>query len=528
MSTLQGRNYSTIRRIPITTSVDPEQVGGGAITNGVIAKNAIFDKYDDGRVYLTQRPSLSITSMAASFSLPKKGRGICYWNAVSTYIIVLNDTVYYGDYSLPLAAKMTAGRDPVILLEIGAYLVILDAENNQGWYINSATPTTLSSISDADFPCNIANTHLAGGGVTLDGYLFVMDTNKIIYNSEQYDPTNWNALNFIKAERESDLGIYLTKHHDHIVAMGARSLEFFFDAGNPVGSPLSRRDDVSYRVGPIDRKSVYSSDDKIYFLGSEKIGGVGLFELNQFVPRKVSGPSIDTYFSITRSRSQFDFIVSGYSTGPHNLIFMTSVSPGASTWDPKYTLVYDATNESFTQFDSTVAGIGQFSVVSSTPRSTAIQREPVMIFLSGDIGVFDLTFIKQDSTGSGAYFTTTDYIVNQDDYILNIGGNSIVGFEMIARFGEIDFDSVTNKFINRLSLVGTTTSSAADASPIYVSWTDDHYRTFSAERVISTGINKSIPRLGKCKRRAFQLRYTGTDVLRIEAIELDLRASRYA
>ena len=44
--------------------------------------------------------------------------------------------------------------------------------------------------------------HDCSGIVYLDSYFFVMDTNAVIYNSALNDPTTWDALDIITAEKE--------------------------------------------------------------------------------------------------------------------------------------------------------------------------------------------------------------------------------------------------------------------------------------------------------------------------------------
>lgn len=518
----------TIARLPIATSIDPESAGSGEVTNGSLAKNALYSRYPDGRVYATQRPAISIREKASDTVADAMGRGVIYWDAVNAYYFVNNDTVYKGGYSSPLGVTMTAGRDPVTMLEIGPYLVILDAENNEGWYIEESADTTLVAITDTDFPGNMANVSIAGGGAVLDGTLYVMDIEGLIYGSNLNDPTVWDPLNVIGVTREQDTGVYLTKHHDHIVAIGVKSIEFFYNNANAVGSPLERRSDISYRTGATDRKSVYNTGDHIYFFGAERTGTTGLFEVTQFSLSKISNDTIDTYMAITRARTKFDFLISGATVGDHRLVFCTAMAPGGTTsWIPQYTLVYDADNQVFTEFETSIADVTAFSVVATTERSSVDIREATLIFVSGDVGFFDLTFGKLDSFGAQAY-VDDDYIVFQDDYIQDIGQDETAAMEMILLFGEGDIGTVTNKFGHRLSVVGTTVSTGLDVEPIYISWSDDHYRTFSAERELDTGLNRSLTRLGTFRRRAHKLRYTGQDVLRIEALEMDLRASQYA
>lgn len=526
----------TIARLPIATGIDPELAGSGAVSKGSIAKNVLYSKYVDNKIYATQRPAINIRGISSLFSLPPMGRGIAYWDAAGAYVIVNNDTVYVGSYSGDLADKISPGRDPVQLLELQDFLVILDYENNEGWYIEASAPNTLLQITDTDFPGNLPNIEIAGGGAVLDGYLFVMDTKGTIYNSDLNDPTSWDGLNFIASQREEDAGVFLTKHHDHLVAIGTKSIEFFYDAGNAVGSPISPRQDISYITGAIDSKSVFNTGNIIYFIGSEKTGTTSVFKIDQFNLQKVSFDSVDTFLSVTRARTKFDFGVAGATVGDHQLIFITSLAPSEGTvgeatldqWSPQFTLVFDSLTQTFVQFETTVSTIQAFSVVGTTERSAVSERESVILFYNGDYGSFDLTFNKQDGASSDPLYVEADYIVNQDDYVQDLGQDETANIEAVILLPESDFGSVTNKFMYRMSVVGTTTANGVDDTPIKVSWTDDHYRTFTEERDLHTGLNRSLTRGGAFRRRAYMLRYTGTDIIRIEGIEVDLRASKYA
>lgn len=517
-----------IARLPIATSVDPEQAGSGIVSKGSIAKNILYSQYPDKRLYATQRPAININGIPELFSLPPNGRGITYWDAASTYVIVNNDTVYVGSYGGASPDLISPGRDPVQLLELQDYLVILDRENNEGWYMEASSPTVVNPIIDTDFPSNIPNILITGGGAVLDGYLFVMDTKGTIYNSDLNDPTSWDGLNFIASQREEDAGVFLTKHHDHLVAIGTKSIEFFYDAGNAVGSPISPRQDISYVTGAIDTKSVFNTGDIVYFVGSEKVGTVGVFQISQFTLKKVSNDAIDAYLSTTRARSKFDFGVAGATVGDHHLIFISALAPTTDTWTPQYTLVYDSMSDTYVQFETGISAIKAFSVVAATERSAVSERESVILFYSGDYGNFDLTYNKLDGASSDPLYVDADYIEYQDDYVQDLGQDTTSSIECLILLGETDFGSITNKFVARMSYVGTTTAAGDNASPIFVSWTDDHYRTWSAERPLATGLNRSLTRGGTFRRRAYQLRYTGQDVIRVEGLELDLRASQYA
>lgn len=521
-----------IVRFPVASTIDPELFGGGSVLEGARNKNVLYSKYPDGRLYATQRPSISLRDVATRSEIPPKGRGIVFWDKLDVIYSCVDDTIYQGGYGAPLPVKISPGKDPVYFFELGDYLAIIDPENNEGWYIHSNSPTALLPIDDSDFPANIGGKSLAGGGAVLDGFLFLMSTDGLVYNCEINDPTSWNALDFIGTEREEDTGIFLTKQNDNIVAIGAKSIEFFYNAGNPVASPLQRRPDVSYRSGAVGRKAVFNTGERIYFVGSETTGTLGFYEISGFQLRKVSTSSIDAYLSNTRARSKFDFNVTGGMVGENSLAYITSLAPreedGGDSWKPIQTLVYDGTHDIWTStFESSIGSIEAFGVVQVTERGDTENLEGRLMFFSGDVGIYDNVEKSEDTSGDYRYILP-DYFANQDDYIQDIPGELAAPVSMKMVLTERDFDMMSNKFLYRFSVVGTTIATGTANTPIQVSWTDDHYRTFSKPRPLCTGFRRSLTRCGKFKRRAFKLEYDGPDILRIEAIELDVRASRYA
>ena len=55
---------------------------------------------------------------------------------------------------------------------------------------------------------------------------FVMDTNAVIYNSALNDPTTWDALDIITAEKEPGAGVALAKSQSYVIALKEWSTEF--------------------------------------------------------------------------------------------------------------------------------------------------------------------------------------------------------------------------------------------------------------------------------------------------------------
>jgi len=523
-----------IERQPVVTSLDPQEFSEGAVTKGPMSTNAVWSKYADGRSYASQRPAVNIVGMAAERGKPSKGRGIVYWDKVAGeasngIYFVNNDTVYAGSYDNPVTTKITAGRDPIHFVEAGNYLVIVDVENNQAWYLDSAAPEQMFQINDINFPGINSNAQLAGGGAELDGFLFVMDTDGRIYNSDLNDVTSWSALGFLDAQREQDAGVYLTKHHDHVCAIGSNSIEFFYNAGNPTGSPLARRPDVSYRTGALDFRNVFSSGERIYFIGSEKIGTPGVYQISGFELTRISTDSLDRFLSKTRVTDAYKFNMTGGYIGEHYFTFINTLAPEDGAYTPKYTFYYDATHKLWGAFETDVASVNKFAMSGISERSAILRGESIIMFMSGDLGVFDMTGTVLDTSGEDGYVVDGFISPSNDAYVAGgISGES-TNIDMSITTNEMDFGSLTNKFMYRFSLAGNTVGSETDESaPIRVSWTDDVYKTFSTPKFYDAGNRRSLVGLGKFKRRAFKFDYSGEDRLRLEQMEMDVEGSDFA
>jgi hypothetical protein len=195
-------------------------------------------------------------------------------------------------------------------------------------YIYDKSSSTLTEITDADHPIK-AGRRSSQGVVYLDGYFFVADGLAVydktissrIYNSAIDDPTTWVATDFISANLEGDPIIAIAKHHNHIVALGAATIQFFYNAGNPSGSPLAPRLDVFHNVGLGTFRSPKNNQyavvgDNIYFIGVEADqygrgtyldSNYDIYVLDNFQIKPITTPSIKE--ALTRVLGLFDLSV---------------------------------------------------------------------------------------------------------------------------------------------------------------------------------------------------------------------------
>jgi hypothetical protein len=134
----------------------------------------------------------------------------------------------------------------------------------------------------------------------LNGYLFGVvqsGAGTKIYNSGVAgNLLTWNATDFIDAEMFADSILYLAKHHNHLVAFGSNSIEYFYDAGIEVGSPLTRQESYASRVGMLRPayawRSVARLDDDLYFFGKGDNQTTSVFRIREFKVEEVTTPYI--------------------------------------------------------------------------------------------------------------------------------------------------------------------------------------------------------------------------------------------
>ena len=131
------------------------------------------------------------------------------------------------------------------------------------------------------------------GLVFINGYLFAVDStgNKIYNSATGGNLTTWNATDYLDAEQYADPILFITKHHNYLVALGTSSIEFFYDNAIEIGSPLARQENYSSRIGLyplasnnfVSRNCVVASmEDDIYFLGISEYNRIGLYRIKNF------------------------------------------------------------------------------------------------------------------------------------------------------------------------------------------------------------------------------------------------------
>ena len=430
-----------------------------------------------------------------------------------------------------------------------------------------ANPTTVIGtgfvqITDPDYPSETVR-----GIVYLDGTYYVMTPGGAIHGSDINDPSSWSALNVIQCQIEPDTGVALSRISNLIVAFGAYSTEFFYDAGNPTGSPLLPYANAALEMGCATGDSVATSENVIFFMGVTRQMGRGIYVLSGVTPTKVSTPFIDRILdaddlsdvsafciklnghlfyilylgnvgktlvldaNVTTGASQGTTQSSGTATGywqewtqttaqtPVSVATLSCVNTTVSVFLTSHGL---SSGDVITISGATPSGYNVtnalVNVLNSSTFTYEVASDPVL-YTSGAM----MTVYTEAPFSISSYISTGDLNLIQDSTTGNIysmsssvysdNGNPI---KFSIRTPNIDFGNNNKKFYASAQLIGDKVDSKA-----FIRYTNDDYQTYSSFRPVDLSSQRSIiNRLGQSRRRAWDIRSYENQPVRLEALEV--------
>lgn len=163
-----------------------------------------------------------------------------------------------------------------------------------------------TEITDVQYPSKQTPAlKTVGRPVFLDGYMFIMDEFGVIWNSDLNSLANWTASSFIASQRKPDKGAGLASYKGIIASFGTAGVEFFHNAGNATGSPLSPVPNAISNVGSYSNyannggiQTIFPFDDTVYFIGQEgRVGGRRIYRLNGYQAEAISNGVVDRILS---------------------------------------------------------------------------------------------------------------------------------------------------------------------------------------------------------------------------------------
>ena len=346
--------------------------------------------------------------------------------------------------------------------------------------INAAIGTSASaSASLNSFPNNPVP-----GLVYLNGYVFAMDSQGQIFQSDNENPRSWGALNYTSAKSEADDGKAIARHLNYIVAFKEWTADFFFDAGNAVGSVLSINQSAHMEIGCADGNSVQNPEQTLIWMGNVVEGGRGIYMLNGLVPTKVSTKAVETFLNASNLTGTYSWL---YKIAGHTLY-------GLVLTDQNVTLVFDIQENEWHVWTTSKDYIG------------------------GGEAYFECSFVTQFPFNSGAFYVLDAinglvFTLSPTNYVDPFGP-----IRMRIVTDRMDFNTFAFKVGSALTVFGDQIDDV-----MQVRHTEDDYNTWSQYRNINLNLQKPcLYQLGRFRRRAYEYLYTGNNPLRLEKVDFNL------
>jgi hypothetical protein len=416
-----------------------------------------------------------------------------------------------------------------------------------------ANPTTVTGegfiqITDPDYPEETVR-----GICYLDGTYYVMTPGGAIYGSDIEDPFTWSALNVIQANAEPDLGIALFRQLNLLCAFGEYSTQFFYDAGNPTGSPLLPYSSANLEVGCASAESIAQAENTLFYIGKARQKGRTIYKLDGTnLSPSLSTPFIDRILDNDDLEGVTSFFIKIAGHGFYILTLPTS----------EITLVYDVgtglwakwtqqeagtaiTGATFTWANGLVTGTktshglsdgqyveitlsnpsgynytGAVNVLTSNTFTYPLASNPGAYVGSASILPFTETFFNmasytqvgnldlvQDST------TGTVYSVSTDTY-----EDNGIPIKFQLRTSKFDAGNNKEKYFAKFELIGDKVDATA-----HVRYSNDDYQTWSNYRPVDLEAQRSqLYRTGRGRRRAYDIIIYDNHPIRLEAMEITL------
>jgi hypothetical protein len=327
------------------------------------------------------------------------------------------------------------------------------------------------------------------GTVFLNNYVLIGTSQNRIYNSDVGDPTTWNALNFLSFEQTADTLVGICKHLNYLVAFGAVSTQFFYDVGNPTGSPLGLAASYTSEIGCATGDSIVATNNTVLWIGTSKTYGRSVYIMDGTAPVRISTANIDRHIE---ADGLSDVSAYCYTINGHTLYILT-------LHNTHQTLVYDLNERMWYTWT-------QYSMQSNDQPNPGTYQE----------SYFRPTYYTQ--------LNGVPYVLDDDTatlYYLDVNTYQDAGQPIYCRtVTDIsDNGSTKRKFFGRLEIIGDKV-----AGIMQIRHTGDDYKTWSSYRSVDLNAPRAQVYLsGADRRRAWEFLCTSNVPLRLDGAEIDFR-----
>ena len=556
-------------------------VGGRASTGSGTPSNEMW-RSPDGITWTKVGSGIGFNAVCGGYASNSCGVSSLQTDGVTPYLFSFhsntnlvssswNGIIYSGTTS-DTAITITSGSNATLslggVIDISQTLdrTVIAIKNTQSAWLFTVAGQTLTQVTDADYP-----TSTVRGLVYLNGTFYVMDADGVIYGSATDDFTSWSALNFINAQSEPDGGVHIFKYNQYVVAFGQYTIEFFYDAGNASGSPLSPVQNAQMLIGCASADSVTQMSSSVFFIARAKASGQSLnpkvfvAKLNGTSYEPISTPDIDRILNAdgldgayaaacvvlghpcyvitlptsnlncvydlktsawyiwtigtTQSAQTPTSITCTQQTDGSGLVTVTKTSHGFADGDPVTTAGADQAAYNVTANITYVSSSVYTYPISTVPASPATGTLTVTGVTQGEWPMrcafnYDGTQVFQDAaTGSLYAMSDTTYTDNG------------VYIDTHARFEPFDQGlgedgNSARKFVAYMDAI---TDKPASSTNLLVRWTDDDFQTYSNYRAVDISRTRArMTRCGSFYRRGIEIRHTASAAHRFKGFDLGI------
>jgi len=338
--------------------------------------------------------------------------------------------------------------------------------------------TTLGGGGTSGFPSNTVP-----GYVYLDGFCYVMDYSGAIWETVTQNVISgvgsWSTLDFITAGSDADIGVQLARQLIYIVAIKTWTTQFYYDAGNTVGSSLSPVPGALYNFGCINSDTFADLDGVLFWATQSKEGTYRVVMMDKLRATFISTPAVEKQLDLGPGATWYS---TAYQHAGHRWYILTNLTSNT-------TMVYD---------------IGEKLWMLWTDYLN--NYYPVI----GRCAAPDGSEWHQMGATGNVYQLEADYIC-PNDY-----GN-IVQVDIYTPNADLGVDR--SKCLSQMRF----NADQVKGSQLMIRSSDDDYMTWNSFRTVNFGIERPIlSDEGSFYRRAYNFRHYASTPMRIRSVDLQV------
>lgn len=442
----------------------------GTVTKDAKLVNCYIEITPEGELDIYKRPGLASAGVIADGEV---GRGVFFWDG-AVYSIY-GDVLYRDGVSVGTGLDETNGMYRFdTILGANPKLVLGNGKEAYTYNVVDGLSATLHSIN-IEYPEETVK-----GFAYLNGPIYVTQPEAVVWGSEinSVDQVgDWSAINFIRAQIEPDEAIFTSKQLVYVVVIKQWTVEYFFDAGNPTGSPLGPVQGMKVSYGCANGDSVQKINDVIFMLSSDQTASLQIASLDRGAITVVSTPSIDRLLETVNIETEvvhsWQLKLDGHS---FYVITLKNIN---------LTLAYDITQQLWFQWTDHEGNY--FPIVASG---------------------YDIEgrHILQHESNGRLYYCSNLYYTDLNDPII---------VDIVTPI--FDGQTYRRKQLNIMKFVGD----QVEGSMLKARFTANDYQNWSQWRDVNLGANT--PMLVNCgtfKKRAYHFRHATNYPMRLRAVEV--------